>query len=81
LPHTAGRGEASGVSAASDLAELSSLHAQVSDVIERIVQVADRYRDTDDSAVTAELDAVERALTVARRALEHATTLLADLAG
>jgi hypothetical protein len=67
------------VSTASDLAELSSLRAQVTDVIERVVQIADRYRTSDDTAVTAELDAGERALMTARRALEHAASVLQEM--
>jgi hypothetical protein len=68
------------MTAASDRAELSSLRAQVSDVTVRVVEIADRYRDTDDSSVTAELDTGERALLSARRALEHAANLLAEMA-
>ena len=67
------------MSAQSDVAELSSLRAQIEDVTRRVVQIADGYRDTDDSAVTGELDQAERSLTNARRALEHASTRLADL--
>ena len=67
------------MSAQSDVAELSSLHAQIEEVTRRVVQIADNYRDTDDSAVTGELDHAERSLTNARRALEHASTRLADL--
>ena len=67
------------MSAQSDVAELSSLRAQIEEVTRRVVQIADGYRDTDDSAVTGELDQAERSLTNARRALEHASTRLADL--
>ena len=67
------------MSAQSNVAELSSLRAQIEDVTRRVVQIADDYRDTDDSAVTGELDQAERSLTNARRALEHASTRLADL--
>jgi hypothetical protein len=67
------------MSAQSDVAELSSLRAQIEEVTRRVVQIADNYRDTDDSAVTGELDQAERSLTNARRALEHASTRLADL--
>ena len=67
------------MSAQSDVAELSSLRAQIEEVTRRVVQIADSYRDTDDSAVTGELDQAERSLTNARRALEHASTRLADL--
>jgi hypothetical protein len=63
----------------SDLAELSSLRAQVDEIIARVVQIADGYRDTDDSAVTGELDQAERSLTAAKRALDHAAATLKDL--
>ena len=62
---------------ASDYAELSSLRTQVDELAERVVAVGDRYRDSDDSAVAAELDSAERQLLGARRALDRATTLLA----
>jgi hypothetical protein len=67
------------MSVPSDLAELSSLRAQVDDIVVRVVQIADGYRDTDDSAVTGELDQAERALTSARRALDHAAATLSEL--
>jgi hypothetical protein len=57
-----------------------SLLAQVSDLTERVVEIADRYRDTDDSAVATELTTGERALVTARRAMEHAAAALAALA-
>jgi hypothetical protein len=53
-------------------AELSTLHSQIEELTERIVAVADRYRDTPDSAITAELDGAERNLLTARRAVERA---------
>ena len=34
--------------------------------------VADRYRDTPDSAIVAELDTAERSLLTARRAIDRA---------
>jgi hypothetical protein len=63
------------VSATSDFAELSSLKAQLEDLTARVVAVADRYRDTDDTAISAELDASERALLGAYRSLDRAATL------
>jgi hypothetical protein len=60
----------------SDYAELSSLSAQVDELAERVVAVGDRYRDTDDSAIAAELDQAERLLVNARRSLDRAATLL-----
>jgi hypothetical protein len=61
----------------SDHAELSSLHSQLEEVTTRVVAVADRYRDTPDSALTAELDAAERNLLTARRAVQRAIKELA----
>jgi hypothetical protein len=65
-----------GVANGSDHAELSSLRSQLEEVTGRIVAVADRYRDTTDSAITAELDAAERNLLTARRAVERALAAL-----
>jgi hypothetical protein len=56
----------------SDRAELSSLRSQLEELTNRVVAVADRYRDTPDSAITAELDAAERNLLTARRAIDRA---------
>jgi hypothetical protein len=56
----------------SDAAELSSLHSQLEELTARVVAVADRYRDTPDSAFTAELDAAERNLITAGRAVQRA---------
>jgi len=63
----------------SDLAELSSLRAQLEELVARVVAVGDRYRETPDSAVTNDLELAERSLLGARRALERASTSLADL--
>ncbi len=57
---------------ASDRAELSTLRAQLDDVLERVVAVADRYDDSPDSAVASDLFAAERALLSARRSLDRA---------
>jgi hypothetical protein len=56
----------------SSRAELSTLHSQLEELTARTVAVADRYRDSPDSAITAELDAAERNLLTARRAIERA---------
>jgi hypothetical protein len=56
----------------SSRAELSTLHSQLEELTVRVVAVADRYRDSPDSAITAELDAAERNLLTARRAVERA---------
>jgi hypothetical protein len=53
-------------------AELSTLQSQLEELTDRVVAVADRYRDTPDSAITAELDTAERSLLTARRAVERA---------
>ncbi len=60
----------------SDAAELSSLRAQLDELTARVVSVGDRYRDTDDSAISSELDQTERALLGAVRSLDRATALL-----
>ena len=59
-----------------DFAELSSLRAQLDELTARVVAVGDRYRDTDDSAIAAELDQAERTLIGATRALDRAASLL-----
>ena len=65
------------MSGSSDFAELSSLKAQLDDLTARVVAVGDRYRDTDDSAIAAELDQAERALLGAYRSLDRAGGFLA----
>ena len=64
------------MAASSDFAELSSLRAQLDELTSRVVAVGDRYRDTDDSAIAAELDQAERTLLGAGRALDRATSML-----
>ncbi len=64
------------MSLSSDFAELSSLRAQLEELTGRVVAVGDRYRDTDDSAVAAELDQAERTLLGARRSLDRAVDML-----
>jgi hypothetical protein len=63
----------------SDVAELSSLRAQLEEITVRVVAVADRYRRSPDSAVTSDLDLAERSLIGARRALERAADTVAQL--
>jgi hypothetical protein len=65
------------VASSSDFAELSSLRAQLDELTARVVGVGDRYRDTDDSAISGELDMAERALVGAVRSLDRAAGLLA----
>ena len=64
--------------ATSDVAELSSLRAQLDEIATRVVAVADHYRESPDSAVTSDLDLAERSLLGARRALERASDTLAE---
>ncbi len=64
------------MSASSDFAELSSLKAQLDELTTRVVAVGDRYRDTDDSAISGEIDQAERALIGASRSLDRAIALL-----
>ena len=64
------------MAASSDFAELSTLRTQVEELTTRVVAVGDRYRDTDDSAIAAELDQAERALRGAARALDRAGGML-----
>lgn len=64
------------MTADSDRAELSALRSQLDDLTRRVVAVADRYRVNEDSLVAAELDAAERGLQGARRAVDRATAAL-----
>jgi hypothetical protein len=64
------------MAASSDFAELSTLRTQVEELTTRVVAVGDRYRDSDDSAIAAELDQAERALRGAVRALDRAGGML-----
>ena len=64
------------MTASSDFAELSSLRSQLEELTARIVAVGDRYRDSDDSAISAEIDQAERALLGAARSLYRAGGLL-----
>ena len=56
----------------SDRAELSTLRAQVEDLLERITPLAERYGESPDSAVATDLFAGERALRSAGRAFDKA---------
>jgi hypothetical protein len=76
LPEGTTADEAGSMSLSSDFAELSSLRAQLEELTGRVVAVGDRYRDTDDSAVAAELDQAERALLGARRTLDRVVGML-----
>jgi hypothetical protein len=62
----------------SDIAELSTISAQLDDLSHRVEAVGDRYRNSPDSAITNDLDLAERSLIAARRALVRASRALAD---
>lgn len=66
------------MSSTSDVAELSSVRAQLDEIRERIVAVCDHYRSGPDSAVTNDLDQVERSLLAAARALMKAQSVLTE---
>jgi hypothetical protein len=61
---------------ASELAELSTLRALLDELTVRLVNIAERYDDTPDSAVAADLFAAERALLGAGRAVDRAISRL-----
>lgn len=67
------------VSTTSDVATLSSVTAQVDELGRRVTEIAERYGETPDSAIAAELFAAERALASARRTLDRAMSLLDQL--
>src|SRR3954451_14221044 len=71
--------EARPMPASSDHAEISPLRSALDESVRRIVAVADRYRDTERSAVAGDLDSAERGLVAARRALDRALRTLAEL--
>jgi hypothetical protein len=56
----------------SDGAELSTLQSQLDEITRRVVAVSDGYRETPDSLIVAELDAAERNLLAASRAVARA---------
>ena len=64
------------VNASTDLAQLSSIRAQIEDLAQRVTEMAERYGDSPDSAIAAELFGAERSLIAARRALERAAAFL-----
>ena len=69
------------MTATSDHAELSTLRSSLEEATQRIVRVADRYRNTDESGTASDLDSAERGLITARRALDRALRTLAQRAG
>ena len=62
----------------SDLAELSSLRAQLDEVRHRVVGIANRYHETPDSAIAADLFEAERALMSAGRVIDRAVLSLGE---
>jgi hypothetical protein len=64
------------VDATSDLAVLSSIGAQIDDLAARVTEMAERYGETPDSAIAAELFGAERALLGARRSIDRAAGYL-----
>ncbi len=69
------------MNASSDRAEVSSLRAQIDDLTRRVTAIAERYDETPDSAIAADLFSAERGLLTALRSLERAETHLADIDG
>ena len=67
------------MSATSDHAELTMLRSVLDDLVTRIVAISDRYRDSEDSAVAADLDGAERTLLTARRAVDRAVDTLRSM--
>jgi hypothetical protein len=61
---------------ASDLAELSTLHAQLEELTARVVRGAERYDESPDSAIAGDLFAAERSLVGAGRSLDRAVARL-----
>ncbi len=60
-----------------DHAELSTLRSSLEELTERIVEVGDHYRGSDGSGVAGDLESAERALIMARRAIDRAIKSLA----
>ncbi len=58
--------------------ELSTLRSQLDDVARRVTQMAEEFGETPDSAIAANLFAVEQALHGARIRLERAGEMIAN---
>ena len=67
------------MSATSDHAELTMLRSVLDDLVTRIVAISDRYRESEDSAVAADLDGAERTMLTARRAVDRAVETLRSM--
>ncbi len=65
------------MSHASELALLSSIRAQLDDLEQRLVALADSFAGTPDSQVAAELFNAERALRTTARSVDRAADALA----
>jgi hypothetical protein len=65
----------------SDLAELSSLRAQLDELSKRVEGVALRYEETPDSAVASDLFEAERSLRSAGRIIDRTLGTLGELTG
>jgi hypothetical protein len=76
LPAAGTTVQARGVAAESDLAELSSVRTLLEELTTRVVRVADRYKDTPDSSIAAELYTAERGLIGSRRSIDRTITSL-----
>ena len=59
-----------------DLAELSSLSATLSDVLHRVTEMAERYHSVERDDVANDLFEVERSLRTAQRRMARATKAL-----
>lgn len=60
----------------STLGELSTVSAQLEELAQRVTAAAERYRETPDSRIAADLFAAERALHGALRSLHRAAESL-----
>lgn len=67
------------MAASSDHAELSTLRSALEESTRRLVAVADRYRDTEDSSIAGDLDSAERGMIAARRAVDRALRSLGQI--
>lgn len=59
-----------------DLAELSSMSATLSDVLDRVTEIAERYHAIERDDVANDLFEVERSLRTAQRRMRRATKVL-----
>jgi hypothetical protein len=64
------------MTAASDLALLSSIRSQIDELQLRVTTIADQYASTPDSQIASELFSAERALRTVGRTIDRANDLL-----